>query len=77
MQRQLRSEVGGLSVQLAERLIGSSLTDEDRRRQTVDSFLDELDGLADGRTDGRTDGREAPAPAGAAASPGASSGGGS
>ena len=73
VQRQLRGEVGGLSVQLAERLIGSSLTDEDRRRQTVDSFLDELDGLADGRTDGR----EAPAPAGAAASPGASSGGGS
>jgi F-type H+-transporting ATPase subunit b len=54
--RQLRGEVGGLSVQLAERLIGSSLSDETRRRETVDSFLAELDGLADRRN--------APAPAG-------------
>jgi F-type H+-transporting ATPase subunit b len=44
--RQLRGEIGGLSVQLAERLIGTSLADEDRRRQTVDAFLDELDGFA-------------------------------
>ena len=52
--RQLRGEVGGLSVQLAERLIGTSLADEDRRRQTVDSFLDELDGFAADRAgDGR------------------------
>lgn len=48
--RQLRGEVGGLSVQLAERLIGSSLEDEDRRRGTVDSFLAELDGFAERRT---------------------------
>jgi F-type H+-transporting ATPase subunit b len=47
--RQLRSEVGGLSVQLAERLIGRSLADEASRRETVDSFLAELDGLADRR----------------------------
>lgn len=47
--RQLRGEVGGLSVQLAERLIGTSLADDGRRRETVDSFLDELDGLADRR----------------------------
>jgi F-type H+-transporting ATPase subunit b len=47
--RQLRGEIGGLSVQLAERLIGSSLTDDGRRRETVDSFLSELDGLADRR----------------------------
>ena len=48
-ERQLRGEVGGLSVQLAERLIGTSLADEDRRRDTVDTFLSELDGLAERR----------------------------
>jgi F-type H+-transporting ATPase subunit b len=44
--RQLRGEVGGLSVQLAERLIGESLADDARRSATVDAFLAELDGLA-------------------------------
>jgi F-type H+-transporting ATPase subunit b len=47
--RQLRGEIGGLSVQLAERLIGTSLADDGRRRQTVDAFLAELDGFADRR----------------------------
>ncbi len=47
--RQLRGEIGGLSVQLAERIIGSSLQDDGRRRDTVDAFLAELDGLADRR----------------------------
>jgi F-type H+-transporting ATPase subunit b len=47
--RQLRGEIGGLSVQLAERIIGTSLEDDDRRRSTVDAFLSELDGLADRR----------------------------
>ena len=61
--RQLRGEVGGLSVQLAERIIGTSLDDDDRRRGTVDAFLSELDGLAERR--------------GAATSSGASTGGAS
>jgi F-type H+-transporting ATPase subunit b len=52
--RQLRGEIGGLSVQLAERLIGTSLADESRRRDTVDAFLDELDGLADRRAASRS-----------------------
>ncbi|HLU56528.1 MAG TPA: F0F1 ATP synthase subunit B [Pseudonocardia sp.] len=43
--RQLRGEIGGLSVQLAERIVGDSLADEDRRRATVDAFLSELDSL--------------------------------
>ena len=47
--RQLRGEIGGLSVQLAQRLIGTSLADEGRRRETVDAFLDELDGLGERR----------------------------
>lgn len=47
--RQLRGEIGGLSVQLAERIIGQSLADDARRRGTVDDFLAELDGLAQQR----------------------------
>ena len=47
--RQLRGEVGGLSVQLAERLIGESLADDARRSATVDAFLVELDAMAEGR----------------------------
>jgi F-type H+-transporting ATPase subunit b len=43
--RQLRGEIGGLSVQLAERIIGDSLADEARRSATVDAFLAELDGI--------------------------------
>ena len=64
--RQLRGEIGGLSVQLAERLIGTSLADEDRRRSTVDAFLAELDGFAQDReTQGReTERRGASAPTG-------------
>ena len=41
--RQLRGELGGLSIQLAEKLVGHELADDDRRRSTVDSFLSELD----------------------------------
>jgi F-type H+-transporting ATPase subunit b len=47
--RSLRSEIGGLSVQLAERIVGTSLADDARRRETVDRFLADLDGIADGR----------------------------
>jgi len=61
--RQLRGEIGGLSVQLAERLIGDSLADEQRRSATVDAFLAELDGMSTPATGARS---EAPAPAGGA-----------
>ena len=47
--RQLRGEIGGLSVQLAERIIGESLADDARRSATVDAFLVELDELTRGR----------------------------
>lgn len=43
--RELRTEIGGLSMQLAERIVGNSLGDESSRRATVDSFLSELEGL--------------------------------
>ncbi|MFP5070704.1 F0F1 ATP synthase subunit B [Pseudonocardia nantongensis] len=44
-QRALRGEVGGLSVQLAERLLRERLSDDSQRSATIDSFLGELDGL--------------------------------
>lgn len=40
---QLRSEVGGLAVQLAGKIVGESLEDEARQRRTVERFLDGLD----------------------------------
>jgi F-type H+-transporting ATPase subunit b len=42
--RQLRGEIGGLSSELAERVIGRPLPDDERRRSTVDRFLADLDG---------------------------------
>jgi F-type H+-transporting ATPase subunit b len=47
--RQLRGEIGGLSVQLAERLISESLADDARRSATVDAFLAELDSMVTSR----------------------------
>jgi F-type H+-transporting ATPase subunit b len=40
--RELRRELGGLAVQLAERIVGEALADEARRRGTVERFLEEL-----------------------------------
>ena len=40
----LRSEVGALSVDLAGKIVGESLTDEARQRRLVDRFLAELEG---------------------------------
>ncbi len=50
--RQLRGEIGGLSVQLAGRLLATELADTEARRSTVDSFLAELDGMAPRETTG-------------------------
>ena len=41
--RSLRAEVGGLSTQLAERVLGRSLSGDASHRSTVDGFLAELD----------------------------------
>jgi F-type H+-transporting ATPase subunit b len=40
--RELRTELGGLAVDLASRIVGESLADEARRRGTVERFLAEL-----------------------------------
>jgi F-type H+-transporting ATPase subunit b len=41
--RSLRTEIGGLSTQLAERVLGRSLSDDGAHRSTVDSYLAELE----------------------------------
>jgi len=46
----LRTEVGGLAVDLAGRVVGESLTDEARQRRVVERFLDELDQQAERAT---------------------------
>jgi len=46
----LKTEVGGLAVDLASRVVGESLTDEARQRRVVERFLDELDQQAEGAT---------------------------
>jgi F-type H+-transporting ATPase subunit b len=46
--RSLRAEIGGLSTQLAERVLGRSLPDGGTQRATIDEFLGELDASRDG-----------------------------
>jgi F-type H+-transporting ATPase subunit b len=41
--RELRSEVGTIAIDLASRIVGESLTDEARRRGTVERFLADLE----------------------------------
>jgi F-type H+-transporting ATPase subunit b len=46
--RDLRAEIGKLSVDLASRIVGESLADEARRAGTVERFLAELDAEVEG-----------------------------
>lgn len=43
---QLRTEVGGLATSLAGRIVGESLSDDERAKRTVDRFLAELESQA-------------------------------
>ncbi len=40
---QLRTEIGGLSVELAERIVGAQLTSDDRQRELIDTFIAGID----------------------------------
>ncbi len=40
---ELRGQVGGLATQLAEKIVGESLTDDARAQRTVDRFLADLE----------------------------------
>jgi F-type H+-transporting ATPase subunit b len=44
--RELRAEIGNLAIELAGRIIGESLEEEARQRNTVERFLAELDETA-------------------------------
>jgi F-type H+-transporting ATPase subunit b len=39
----LRNDIGGLATTLASRIVGESLTDDERARRTVDRFIAELE----------------------------------
>lgn len=43
--RGLRTEISGLSMQLAQRMIADSMADVGQKEASVDGFLEELDGL--------------------------------
>ena len=43
---ELRNEMGQNSINLAERLLGTELSDSTRRSNTIDSFLSELDNVS-------------------------------
>lgn len=43
---ELRADLGRTAVDLAERVVGESLSDDVRRSGTVDRFLDELDAMS-------------------------------
>ena len=43
----LRTQVGTLATDLAGRIVGESLTDDERQRRVVDRFLSELESKAD------------------------------
>jgi F-type H+-transporting ATPase subunit b len=59
---QLRHEVGGIALQLAERVVGHDLNNDDRQRQLVDDFIAGLEANPDGQSD--TSSASASAPAG-------------
>ncbi len=40
---ELKTEIGGLATQLAERIVGESLSDDERSRRSVDRFIAELE----------------------------------
>jgi F-type H+-transporting ATPase subunit b len=63
--RELRAELGTLSVELASRIIGEALADEARRAGTVERFLTELESDAAGAATGNGSARGGTAPAGA------------
>jgi F-type H+-transporting ATPase subunit b len=45
--RQLRTEVGGLATELAGRIVGETLADDERARRSVDRFIAELEAQGD------------------------------
>jgi F-type H+-transporting ATPase subunit b len=57
--RQLRTEIGTLSVDLASRIVGEALADEARRTGTVERFLSDLES-SESSESSESAGRESP-----------------
>jgi F-type H+-transporting ATPase subunit b len=80
--RQLRGELGGLAVQLAEQLLGHELSDDKGKQSTVDRFLTQLDempaeeGAAEPAGAGASSGSGGSGTSGSGSSSGASGSGG-
>ena len=47
---QLRGEIGRIAIELAERVVGESLADDERQQRVVDRFLAELEAAPAGET---------------------------
>jgi F-type H+-transporting ATPase subunit b len=56
---QLRGEIGRIAVELAERVVGESLADDERQRRVVDRFLSELESAPAGTAAGTSAGSAA------------------
>lgn len=48
--QELRGEIGGLATQLAGRIVGESLDDDERARRSVERFLAELESETEAKT---------------------------
>jgi F-type H+-transporting ATPase subunit b len=55
--RQLKAELGNLAVELAEKILGEALDDDQRQKHLIDRFLSNIEEEANGR--GRAPGRVA------------------
>lgn len=70
----LRADVGAQSVELARRIVAQSLSDDASKGQSVDRFLDELEGMGGGSANGSGTPAAETSTAGASAAPSGSSG---
>src|SRR6195952_18957 len=61
---QLRHEVGGIALSLAERVIGHELQNDDRQRELVDDFIAGLESAPESGSNGSSSATSAPASAG-------------
>jgi F0F1-type ATP synthase membrane subunit a len=47
--RQLKTDLGNLAVELAEKIVGEALADSQRQRRLIERFLSEIEEEANGR----------------------------
>jgi len=47
--RQLKAELGNVAVELAEKIVGEALADDERQRRLIDRFLNDIEEEANRR----------------------------